>query len=426
MSSSQSDDKNIPQPLEAGEPVVLPPQSGRTRQRRLIVKTAAAAFVGLGIGIVLMGNHNRELAGLNQTLEERNEKLTAFLAGETGQRKKAEQLAIEARQQRSQAEQWAAEEQKQRTKAELQEALANAAADAERQAKEEAQTERDRAKMVTKTLVSAFRRPDPELDGRTMTVAEVLDRAAKELPEEHKNQPLTLAALLHAVGRSFVCLGLPKEALPILEKARDLRRDHRGPDHTETLKSQSSLAYAYGKADRFAEAISLFEQTLKARTTKLGPDHAETLKSQNDLAICYVRTDRLAEAIPLFEQTIKARTANLGPDHADTLNTQANLAYAYGKADRQAEAIALYEQTLKAQKAKLGPDDAKTLHSQANLAYAYGKVGRLAEAIALYEQSLKARHSQAGSGPFRYAQKPGRPRMVLRESRAARRSDFPP
>ena len=42
------------------------------------------------------------------------------------------------------------------------------------QAREEAVTERNQAREVTNFLVSSFRKPDPEQDGRKITVAEVL------------------------------------------------------------------------------------------------------------------------------------------------------------------------------------------------------------------------------------------------------------
>ena len=140
---------------------------------------------------------------------------------------------------------------------------------------------------MTDTLVSAFRSLDPEREGRTITVAEVLEPAAKELPEQLKNQPVTLASLLNAVGSSFGALGLFREAVPILETTRNLRLVHLGPDHLDTLISQNNLASAYQDAGRLAEAISLNEQVLKASKTKLGPDHPDTLGSQNGLAEAY-------------------------------------------------------------------------------------------------------------------------------------------
>ena len=76
----------------AGEPVAAYQEPWTDTARRwvrnhrgLATSTATAtllAFVSLVIGIVLVGNHNRELAGLNQTLDERNENLTAALTRE--------------------------------------------------------------------------------------------------------------------------------------------------------------------------------------------------------------------------------------------------------------------------------------------------------------------------------------------------------
>src|SRR5262249_55559818 len=61
----------------------------------------------------------------------------------------------------------------------------------ERQAREQAEKALD-------YFVATFRRPDPEQDGAKVTIAEVMKRAAQELPHQTNLEPATRASLLHA------------------------------------------------------------------------------------------------------------------------------------------------------------------------------------------------------------------------------------
>jgi tetratricopeptide (TPR) repeat protein len=264
-------------------------------------------------------------------------------------------------------------------------------------ARADADRERDQATAVTDFLVSSFRSPDPALDGRTITIAEVLQRAVDELAQRDDLPPATRATILNAIGETYSGLGLLPEAVQVHEAASDIRARELGPDHLDTLSSQNNLALAYLEAGRLDEAIPLFEATLQALHTNQGIDHLDTLSSQNNLALAYLEAGRLDEAIPLFESTLQARRVQLGPDHIDTLTSQNNLAYAYLEVGRLDEAIPLFEATLQALRKEPGIDHPDTLSSQNNLALAYQNAGRLDQAIPLFEATLQARRAKQGN-----------------------------
>ena len=70
----------------------------------------------------------------------------------------------------------------------------------------------------------------------------------------------------------------------------------------------------------------MLERTFAARSAKLGPDHPDTLISQSSLANAYRDDGQFDRAIPLFERTLAIQTAKLGPEHPDTLTSQNSLA----------------------------------------------------------------------------------------------------
>jgi serine/threonine protein kinase len=256
---------------------------------------------------------------------------------------------------------------------------------------------RKQAEAVSQFLVEAFRSPDPSQTGREVKVADLLDRASERLDKPFAGSQTTKGALLDALGRTYLGLGLYDQAVSLLARACAEREAALGPDHPNTLLTRVDLGESYRAAGRTAEAIALHQGTLNLYEAKLGPYHAGTLKTRNNLAIAYAAAGRLLQAIPLFEETLKLQQAELGPVHPDTLMSRNNLAEAYRNSGRPMEAIALHEETLELRMAKLGPDDPLTLSSRGNLAIAYAVAGRLLEAIPLFETNLKL--NQAKMGP---------------------------
>lgn len=57
-------------------------------------------------------------------------------------------------------------------------------------------------------LVDALKKPDPNVDGKDVKVADVLDQAAAGLEKEFAGSRATEGALLDALGRSYHGLGV--------------------------------------------------------------------------------------------------------------------------------------------------------------------------------------------------------------------------
>src|SRR5579864_6208337 len=161
---------------------------------------------------------------------------------------------------------------------------------------------RAQADAVSKFLVEAFRKPDPEQDGRDVKVMDVLDQAAASLEEESAGSPKIQGKLLNALGQTYFGLGLPDRAAELFTKARSVREATLGAEDVDTLESCNGLAAAYLAQGRTPEAIALHEEILKLRADKLGRDHPDTLTSMNNLAAAYQDAGKLDLAMPLFEQ----------------------------------------------------------------------------------------------------------------------------
>ncbi len=260
----------------------------------------------------------------------------------------------------------------------------------------EANEQRLRAETSLKFLVDAFRKPDPALDGRSLKVIDLLDRAVKDLDVSLAGQPLTQATLYNAIGETFSGLGLSRESLSAFERALEIRRHQLGNDHPETLESCQNLAMAYQDAGRLDRAIPILKDTLTRRRAVLGDDHVDAIESMNDLAVAYWEAGRPAEAIPLFEAVLPRVKVRLGPDHLDTLTIMDNLAVGYTAENRPEEAVSLHESALAGFRSKLGDDHPTTLVAINNLAKTYQAVGRLDEAIQLRQTTTTRLRAQLG------------------------------
>src|ERR1017187_10334361 len=115
---------------------------------------------------------------------------------------------------------------------------------------------------VSKFMMRVFQSPDPERDGRTITVAETLDRAVTNLDRDLGAQPALRAQLQATLGGTYYALGIYREAIPLEEKLYDYYLKNLGMENTNTLSAMGQLAACYDKAGRRDEALKLREQVL--------------------------------------------------------------------------------------------------------------------------------------------------------------------
>lgn len=266
------------------------------------------------------------------------------------------------------------------------------------QARRQAERARTQAEAISELLFRAFQRPDPGVDGKDVKIADVLDQAVAQLDKGFAGSKATEGALLAALGRAYLGLGLSPKSVNVFQKARAAIEAGLGPDHPETITTRNNLGVAQLEAGSYAEAITHFQAVLENRVARLGPDHPETLVTRNNLAAAYRLNGRSADAITQLEVVRQQQQSTLGPDHPETLATSNNLSRAYSVAGRLPEAIALLEPTLQLMQTRLGPDHPNTLSTSIALALAYQGTDRNHEAIALYRDILPLMDAKLGSG----------------------------
>jgi hypothetical protein len=241
---------------------------------------------------------------------------------------------------------------------------------------------------ISKFLTEVFQSPEPARDGRTITVAETLDNAAKTLETDLTNQPARWAKLQSTLGLTYNALGLYREAIPLQEKVRDYYLANSGPEHTNTLVAMNNLANSYSNAGRQDKALKLREEVLALFSKVSGLKHPDTLKAMHNLATSYYQAGRKEEALKLREKVLALRREVLSPGHPDTLVAMNNLAVSYDQAGRLDEALKLREQVLPLFRKVSGAEHPNTLTAMGNLANSYQEAGRHDEGIKLRVEAL--------------------------------------
>ncbi len=349
---------------------------------------------------------------------------------------KAERLAEEqlqiANEQKRLAKEQAQLAQKQKQLAEESAARENTLRVQAEEASRKAEAARQRAETVADYLVDVFRSPDPERDGRTVTVVEIMDRLQGELVTKFAEDALLRAKLLSALGKTYLGLGLPQKALAALQTSHELYLRAEGDNAPSTLRSLVDLMDGYTAAGRYKDALDLGERNLETHRAVLGEADSSTLKLSDDLVEAYLYAHRNDDAVRLGEQLLPLARKALGPRHAITRSVMNNYAWAlnavgqcqaaltlheellrvtqeccgrehpdtlwamravagfYAWAGRYADAARLGEETLSLMQKTLGPTHYRTLHMMANLADSHADVGNIVQAMTLGEEALQA------------------------------------
>ena len=355
------------------EPVSASPPSVSYRVRKFIRRNRAGVIAATTIAVTLLLGVAGTTGGMFWALAEKKDAIIARQA-ESEAKQKAMESAARARDEADRAT--AAEQKAAETLREV---------EAERDAKELARKE---AEQLSEFLTNVFQSPDPTRDGREIKVVELLDNAAKKLESELVNQPRQRAKLQVTLGMTYLALGLPREAIPLLESARDFYFAKVGREHRDALAVMNALANACEEAGRREEVLPIREEVLVLCRKVIGPESPETLLAMNNLAKSYHLCGRLTDGMQIQQEMLELSRKTLGSEHSHTIMAMNNLAICYSSAGREDEALKLKEEVLNVSCKVLGSEHPQTITAMGSLALSYDEQGRHLEAIKLQEEAM--------------------------------------
>ena len=217
----------------------------------------------------------------------------------------------------------------------------------------------------------------------------ILNAAITAVDEQFAEQPAVRARILHTLGGTMLDLGLLDRAEQALAKAIEIRRQHLGPTHADTLTVLNDFGMLRFMQTRLRDAEQFMHEAYEGRETTLGPNDESTLISLNNLGLAILMQGRTAEAEPIFRKLLDRFTQTLGPDHPYTIQTHNSIGGMYMESERPAKAEPHFRQALAGLAAHYGQDHDRVLLAKSNLAFSLERQDKLDEAEALYRDAAE-------------------------------------
>jgi tetratricopeptide (TPR) repeat protein len=225
---------------------------------------------------------------------------------------------------------------------------------------QEAKRQQQRASKNLKLLINFFKASDPTniLDGPAVFIGNMLERAARTIEEDFKDQPAEQARLMDQVGSVYRSLGAYAEAERMLKGALKIRQEAgleiRQEADLDVATSLHSLAWLLHDQGDYDKAESNYQLALKIREAQGDEAAAATTKFQ--LAWLYTEKDEYDRAEDLFRNVIETRRS-LGSGEQDVLVSHAGLAALYYNRGQYYQAWHEFENAKKVLGSQRGAED---------------------------------------------------------------------
>jgi len=265
------------------------------------------------------------------------------------------------------------------------------------QARSRAEVEAETAKQTTEFMVDLFSVSDPgEARGNTITAREIMDKGASRVEQELSAQPAIQATLMETMGKVYTALGLYGQAVPLLNRALEIRRDVYGADSIEAASSLDRLGEVLKLSADYALAKEYFEDALAIRTDHLGLEHADTARSVSELADLFGRTGDYENAELFYRQALDLQRKLHGKNSAEVAQAMEGLALTLFDLGNYDEPVTMMRDVV-AMRRKLydgpHPDMAEGLN---NLGFLLSQTGEYSESEQLFREALEMKRELYG------------------------------
>jgi len=260
-----------------------------------------------------------------------------------------------------------------------------------------ASREASKFRSINDVLISTLVSVHADEDGRDVRVADLLDRAGREIESDLEHQPQVRAAMHHTLGQSYESLGLLEESIKHQSSALALW-ERRPKLDLERLNALHGLCSALIGLDRISEAEELLAE--HAPDLPSGPPEARSavLHLQELVFAAAYQRGALDEARSGLSNLLALCRAELGDTHATTLSIMMRLAQTHLRTAEYDKALALCDQLIEVHSASKGTESYEALAQLLQKAMILAAAGRLDDSQLLYERALEPYLALLGEG----------------------------
>jgi tetratricopeptide (TPR) repeat protein len=265
-----------------------------------------------------------------------------------------------------------------------------------------ASREAEASHRISDFMVNLFAASEPEqAQGTHLTARELLDRGAQQLTSGLESQSAVRSALLRAIGKAYLRLGLFDASERQLQQALEAARRRPGVEPAAIAGILNTFGELRRLQARYEEARGLLQKALELESGPPGPSSPAAAESLNSLGLVHYNQGKFAEAEPYFKRaSILWRRAG-DPREGAALGHLALLARDQG---HYPQAIELFERAQTALEAAVGPQHPDVQGNLNNLAEVHRVTGQLHQAetvwrrvLAVTERVLGPEHHQVAA-----------------------------
>ncbi len=260
-----------------------------------------------------------------------------------------------------------------------------------------ADREAAKAREATDLLVELFKLSDRrETAGETVTAREVLRQGTQRVEATIAKQPEIAGELLGTIGRVYLNLGLPREAVPVLQRALAAHRRARGPRHPDVAAALDDLARALRDEGKYAAAEPLARHALALRRDLLGEDHPDVAASLGNLGVLLFRSGEYPAAEAALTEALALRRRLPLNERVLLGDSLTDLAFLYQAKAEYGRAESLFREAVEVYRQQLGPEHPTVASGLNNLAMTLYRKGDTAAAEPLLREALRLHRRDLG------------------------------
>ena len=153
-----------------------------------------------------------------------------------------------------------------------------------RQAEEQAKEQAAATRSVNDFLIGMLASADPTRTGQTVRVVDLLDKTSETLEPKLGEQPLIVAEVRQALGRSYLGLGEMDKAEEEIERSLDTLRSQLEPTDVRILAARRFAVEVQKRRGNETETVDALRTLETELQTLVADDHPELIRTQIDLA----------------------------------------------------------------------------------------------------------------------------------------------
>ncbi len=279
-----------------------------------------------------------------------------------------------------------------------------------------ARDQRDRAMLEAKKAaqINAFVQnmlssADPEVSGKDVTIAQILQQASSRVDSELKGQPEIASEVKTTLARTYMGLGLYDKAEPLYRSALEIRTKLYSADGTEVALGLNNLAQAVEYQGDLTSAEPMFWKSVETLRKIHGDENENVALVLNNLGELMLTKGDLKQAEELHRKELSIREKIFSHDSYEVAESINDLGVVLGTAGKYAEAEKLHRETLRIIRKIRGKDHldlAAALSSTASLISEHNPVEAkkmFQESLAIREKKLGKEHPLSASTRYNYA-----------------------